>query len=157
MLWLRKLASRSWSEQWTLLEAVCLVAVARLAVLLLPFRWISRWVGPRCSQADDVFGEPADEVLNRVSWAVKAAGRRVPWRSECFEQALTACAMLRRRGGSGAVYFGVSKSGDGELAAHAWVRCGGTMVCGGRGHRTFTVVSTFAFGRQWSRSVERAQ
>ena len=125
MLLLRKLTSRPWSEQWTLLEAVCLVAVARLAVLLLPFRWISRWVGPRCSEADDITEEPADEVLNRVSWAVKAVGRRVPWRSECFEQALTACAMLRRRGGSGAVYFGVLKSGDGELAAHAWVKCGG--------------------------------
>lgn len=148
MRWLHRLTSRTWLERWTLLEAVCLVAAARLAVVLLPFRWVSRWVGTSCEQFDETSAGVADEIVNRVSWAAKAAGRHVPWRSECLEQALTACWMLGRRGGRGVICLGLSKNDNGELAAHAWVKCGDQMVCGARGHRTFTVVNMLAFGRR---------
>jgi len=60
-------------------------------------------------------------------------------------RALTARSMLQRRGVSGTIYLGLAKE-DGALKAHAWLRSGDRMVTGGRGHRAYTQVSSFAFG-----------
>ncbi len=135
-------------------EAVAWLAVARLAVVALPFRRLSTTLGVH--MAESPAGSTPPELAD-IGWAIRAAARRTPWRSKCLEQALAAKAMLRRRGIPNTLYLGVRSEGpDGErrIVAHAWVRSGSLHVTGGPHVETFGVVSTFAdMPGPWARST----
>ncbi len=143
---LRKLAALSWGQQLLLLEALLLVAIARIAILVLPFRWIAKWLGRHMQSS---LQQPENLLTMRnVQWAVKAMAHRVPWKAECLVQAMAARSMLQRRSMNGTLFLGVAKdSSSDELKAHAWLKCGDQWVTGGRGAEKFAVVSTFAFGQ----------
>lgn len=141
----RRLLQLSWPDRLLFAEALLSLAVARLAVVVLPFRVLARHLGTHMGEsprADD----PAAEAPRRVAWAVAAASRRVPWRSMCLEQGLAAKAMLRRRGIPNTLYLGVARALDpaDSVDAHAWVRAGTLHVTGGRDQSRYAVVSTFA-------------
>lgn len=70
-------------------------------------------------------------TVERIGWAVAAAGARVPWRSDCLLQAMAADRWLRRLGAAPEFFIGVDKDAAGGLRAHAWVRCDGIAVTGG--------------------------
>ena len=70
------------------------------------------------------------DLLRRVGFAVGVAGANVPWRSDCFPQAIAASRLLKRLGHSSAIHFGVDKAGPDDLVAHAWLTCGGIVVTG---------------------------
>ncbi len=48
----------------------------------------------------------------------------------CLTQALTAQTVLSRRGHDSRLRIGVAKDTQGNLEAHAWVECDGTVVVG---------------------------
>lgn len=79
--------------------------------------------------------EPLDPVgagrVAHLSWAIRSAAAHVPWRSDCLIQVIAANQLLRRYGYHPSFYLGVAKEPDRELAAHAWLRCGDTIVTGG--------------------------
>ncbi len=102
-----------------LVEATLFAALARMAILTLPFRWIAPWLGRYTESAGDT-GETAgdDPVRQRVGWAVQVAGRHTPWQSKCLVQAIAARLMLGRRGVAGTIYLGLAKDPDGQLKAH---------------------------------------
>ena len=52
--------------------------------------------------------------------------------------------MLRRLGIANTLYLGVGKEEGKGLVAHAWLRCGGTILTGASGCERFTVVGKFA-------------
>lgn len=70
--------------------------------------------------------------VRHVARALAAARRRLPWESTCLTQSLAAAWMLRRRGVQGQLLIGVERDTAGQFKAHAWVRAGDTIVCGGR-------------------------
>ncbi len=137
---------RSPLERRLLLESFPLLGIARLAVLLLPFRWIAPSLGRHMEEIQNEVDFDRLERARLVGWAVRAAAIRTPWKSVCLPQAVTAQWMLRRRGIPATLYLGVKKTlPKGEaLAAHAWVRCGDLVVTGAAGHRSYTVISTFS-------------
>ena len=115
------------------------LALARLAVLIVPFRMIAPRLG--VSRAETPETPVFDPVPVGVAWAVGAAARRAPWRAACLEQALAAKAMLRRRGIESTLYLGVTQD---PVAAHAWVRVGDLNVTGGQNVARYAVVASFA-------------
>ena len=120
-------------------EALGCLAVARAAVIFLPFRVVSRWLGVRMGETP-----AAVETSPRsrdVNWGIGAAACRVPWRAKCLEQAIAAKMMLRRRGVHSTLYLGVTRE---PMAAHAWVRVGGWNVTGGQDVSRYAVVASFA-------------
>jgi hypothetical protein len=133
---LRRLASRDGALA---VEAAAFLALARLAVIALPFRLLAPRLGLRRGET------PASVTLHpaarRVGWAVGAVARRTPWRSECLEQAMAAKAMLRIRGIESTLYLGVTRE---PFAAHAWLRVGDLHVTGGRDVSRYAVVASFA-------------
>jgi hypothetical protein len=132
----RRLLSRDGARA---VEAAAWLAVARLAVKALPFRVLAKRLGAQHEQTPTApTGDPA---LPRVAWAVAAAARRLPWRTECLEQALAARTMLRRRGIASTLYLGVAKD---PVVAHAWLRAGDLNVTGGRDVSRYAVVASFA-------------
>ena len=120
------------------------LAVARLAVIVLPFRVLARQLGVHMAESP---GTDAASGLSNIGWAIRAVASRTPWRSKCLEQAIAAKAMLRRRNIPNTLYLGVAPgTSDGERSAiaHAWVRSGMVHVTGGTNVGAFGVVSSFA-------------
>ena len=106
-------------------EAIIVLALARLAVLTVPFRFIAAWAArtPDGGTADPV-------LLMRVRNAVTTAAHNVPWNAVCLPQAMAAKAMLGRRGQGSAFNLSANFDPDGKLTAHAWLAVGDTVVVG---------------------------
>ena len=137
---------RNRTERMLLLEAFLLLGLARLGVIILPFRWLAKSLGKHMKE-DQTPLLPADLKLSRlVGAAVRSAANYTPWGSVCLPQAVAAKWMLQRRNIPGTVYLGVmkDKTKPEKLAAHAWLRCGNIILTGAKGHRQYTVVSTFS-------------
>lgn len=144
----RRLLRLGWRDRAVLAEAALLLALARAAVVLLPFRITARAFGARMAETPtEDTAERAD--LRRIAWAISAVALRTPWRSKCLEQAIAAKAMLRRRGIASTLYLGVAKpsaGNDAPLEAHAWLRSGAVHVTGGARVDRYAVVASFADG-----------
>lgn len=142
------LARRKLASAWRLgggrlllvAEASLLLLGARLAVALLPFRRVARWLGTPVSPS--ALPEPAprtgpDSRAARVGWAVRFAAGRLPVEAVCLPQAMAARAMLRRRGIAATVHLGVMRDHAAALArdpdappAHAWLDASGQRITG---------------------------
>ena len=128
----------------TLLEAVFWLGLARLALLLVPFRRLAVHLGtPSHETPAQNLDQAATERARTVGGAVQRAARNLPWDCRCMAQALAGKAMLRRRGLPSTLYLGVAKDEAADLCAHAWLRCGDAVITGGEGADRFTVLSTF--------------
>jgi hypothetical protein len=127
-----------------LLEALYFLAVARLAMFLLPFRRVATWLGTVGAETPQTAAEEFIRQAREIAWAIAVLARRVPWDSRCLAQALAGTAMLRRRSLEGTVSFGAGRDGESKFSAHAWLRFGPLMVTGGPGHDRFQLFTTFA-------------
>ena len=128
------------ADRRCLLEAAGWLGLARLALLLLPFRRVAPYLGRQMAQSP---AAPVD-LLNRLAWAVATVSRHLPWDCFCLAQALAAKAMLQRRGVPSTLYLGLAKDGESQLQAHAWLPCGEGILIGRQGMAGFTVIASFA-------------
>lgn len=122
-----------------LTEAVLALGVGAFALAFIPFRHVA-------NHAARTGGRPARtrEEIMPVRRAVRRAARNVPWRAMCFEQGLAVKVMLRRRGLSTVIHYGVAREDDGKaLKAHVWVTSGGHIVIGGEVAPQFTELAQF--------------
>ncbi len=140
---LDKFISLSASERRLLLEAVIDHCLARVAILVLPFRWIGPILGRHMGESPDTVEPEQNEVGERVRWAVNAVARRVPWKSTCLVESIAAKLMLRRRGIPCTLYLGAARDDSRQICYHAWVRSGDSIVAGGPIEKSYKVVSTF--------------
>jgi hypothetical protein len=143
---LEKWRRRSGAERILLLEAFLLLGVARLAVIVLPFRWLARSLGIHMKITDGPMASDDLRLARTIGGAVRSAARYTPWTSLCLPQAVAAKWMLKRRRIAGTLYLGVVKDETKaeKLTAHAWLRCGPAILTGAKGHQQYTVVSTFS-------------
>ena len=123
--WLRKLIRLSWGDRLVLAEALVCVSVIRLALWLVPFRFLR--LAPR------VAARPAADT-DRLTWAVLAAAAVVP-DSTCLVRALAAQRLFARHGHASNLHIGVAPSVEEGLAAHAWLECRGAILVGGSNTR----------------------
>ncbi len=147
---LRKLAALSWADRWLLLQVFILLGVARLALRLIPFRRLARYLGPL--QTETPPDAPPDHLAQarRIALAVARVSPHTPWESNCFPQALAAKFWLRHHNIPSTLYLGVAlNKADADapdrarMEAHAWLRCGSMIVTGEAGHHLYTVVARF--------------
>lgn len=118
-----------------LAEALVGIVRASVAVRLLPFKDLDRRL------TAEVDGVPVDaETAYWIRRAVLAWGRRLPWRTKCFEQGLAAAAMLRRRGFAATVHYGAARADD-RLLAHVWVTSGPIPVVGHENRDDFAALA----------------
>ena len=105
-------------------EAAAFLAMASLAIRLLPFRTVVRLMGRTDPLAGGSVSDPT-----RVRQAVKRASRRLPLRTLCFQEGLAAHWMLRRRGQPSRLHYGIRHQA-GILTAHVWIDVNGVTVIG---------------------------
>jgi hypothetical protein len=140
---LRRYLRRPWRERLLLLEALASLGLARLAILLLPFRWLIPLLGQQQHETPAAETPAFHPTLQTVARAMAVTSRYTPWESACLVQAIAAKLMLKRRGIPSTLYLGVAKENN-RLMAHAWLRSGAFMLTGGAGRQRFTIISTFA-------------
>ncbi len=139
---MREFLQRPGHVRRLLLEAVIWLAVARLAIAVLPFRYIGRLAARQVGRQDPS-RQARITAAQRIRWAVVICARHVPWRAMCFEQGLAAQFMLRRRGAPSVLYYGAAPDDQKGLAAHVWVRDGDVDVIGCESASRFAVLATF--------------
>jgi hypothetical protein len=121
----------------------CLLGISNLSIKILPFRILMRFFANSET-------EPEIELTGKNQARVGLIGRQVisvskytPWRSKCFEQALTAAFILKLLGISYKIYFGVNT--ENGPSSHAWVMVGEKNVTGQHTNVVFTPVKAFFY------------
>jgi hypothetical protein len=84
----RKFVGLARADRGCLMEAGVWLGVARLAILVLPFRWVARGLGRHMALSAEESGVAPPELLDRISWAVATASRHLPWNCTCLVQAI---------------------------------------------------------------------
>jgi hypothetical protein len=125
-------------------EALLLLSFFRASLALMPVRRIIRAVthGKASPGAtpEDAIAQPALSTALRIRWAIEAIIRHSPAEFVCFPQTLAGYTMLRWRGVSSAMVYGVARSPEGKLIAHTWLMLGDRTVLGGEGAGAFSEV-----------------
>lgn len=137
---LKRFGALSAAGKWLLLRAMGWLAVARLMLLVMPFRRLAaKLSGAKVAGGSEV--DPA--VLSNIGWAVAAAANNVPWRADCFPQTIAARKLLRKYGYETTIHIGVERVGNSDLAGHAWLTCGENVVTGGSDLERYTELHSF--------------
>lgn len=138
-------------DQAVAAQAAVLLGISALLLGLLSYPRLERLLGTRFAESPDVVADGHVRQAERIGRLVRSTSARVPWRSDCLPQAMTAKLLLRRRGIDSTLYVGAAfldtKPGQPvprELRAHAWLRCGSVYVTGGAGRRRFGAVVSFS-------------
>ena len=126
-------------------EAWLLLAIARLLLIFLPFKKLAPLLGKTVTANTNTAHSSVNTLfLQQTSTAIARGCRYAFWRTKCFEQALAAKLILKRRGIVSLLLFGVYKNPDTlQLTAHAWILCNGMIITGGKNLEMYTVVSRF--------------
>ena len=146
---LRRFISLPNAQRRLLAEAVAWLAFARLALLAVPFRTLAARFG-KASAAAEGLSQPDSltaiqaELAREIGWAITRAARHVPFSASCLPQAIAARAMLNRRRVASVMHFGVAKTIDTGLAAHAWLDAGTVEVTGFPVASEFTEIARFS-------------
>jgi hypothetical protein len=119
-------------ERGVVLEAVIGLPIAWLAVRLLGFR-ICRAIFEKSRATEQDSKSPEPNVLGvarRIAHLEVVTAANLFFRTNCLEQSLVLCRMLRRRGLSADLRIGARKEAD-RFEAHAWVEVAGNVIDGG--------------------------
>ena len=141
---LGRFARLSWRERGLLFETFFLLGLGRFLVVMVPFRHVAPLLGVLNGGHNPVLNEADLEDVKLISYWVRFTGRHTPFTSNCFNKALAAHFMLRRRGIANTLCLGVTKEGQ-TMEAHAWLRGGEQIVTGAAGYERFTEVSHFSW------------
>ena len=138
----RRLSRLHW-RQWLLLcEASAMLALASVAIRLVPFKTL---VGALGAAHPRPGGDSSSDVrrTDDACWAVRAAAPFLPWRTVCFQKGLALHVMLWRRGISSLLHYGVAQREEKGLSAHVWVSARGRVLIGGREAEEFACLATY--------------
>lgn len=113
-------------------QAVLALALARLALSVMPFRWIAGWLGAMQEPAtgtDQATSEQAERA-GEVRWVIAAVADRLPFECKCLSRALAARALCRWRGLPSTLHLGAAAGQLGEAETHAWIDSRGLPISG---------------------------
>ena len=135
--------SRLSSGRGLMLESAFWLTLSRLAIAIMPFRWIAPHLGTQTTETSGAINQHERDLFRMISRTVERAARKLPWECTCLVQAMAGKAMLGRRSVPSTLYLGLAKDEKNQLYAHAWLRCGDKILIGGPGSERFTVISAF--------------
>lgn len=133
-------------KQRLLLTAVVVLTWIRLALWLLPFRYvlqISNSLGRIGARSDsrlrkEMHRSETDKgrkhirqlEIEYLSWSIQLASRYLPGQAKCLARALTMRLLMSRCGYETDLRIGVARDPEGQFEAHAWVEHQKNIVIG---------------------------
>ena len=123
------------TRRWLVIEAAFWLPAAQLALFLLPFPRIARYLGhlrsAELSEPGAEFSGSGETVAAEIAWAIERASRLLPYKPVCLPRALAGWQMLHRRGILGHLHFGASRNeARAQFRGHAWLDACGVEVTG---------------------------
>jgi hypothetical protein len=126
---------------------IVLSGIARTVILVLPFRWVMRYLGVQFQNKQlSVLVTPQQlQRAWRIGIITTAATNYTPWESKCLIQAMVARLLLSYYQIPYVIYIGMTRTNQPEakLKAHAWLSVGQWVITGRDGHHAFTIASSF--------------
>lgn len=127
---LNKFLSLSTCERFLLGQAFLSLALVRLGMWILPFRWFKplvHWI------MTGVYRKESTPLISaaQVVKCIDRATRYSPGKTKCLARALTAKLLLQHYGYPCTLSIGVAKSGSQQPVAHAWIEHNGQVLIGG--------------------------
>ncbi len=98
--------------------------------------------GIRGEESPEDAGIEEYRYAKKVSYAVNQVCNKTKWESKCLVRALTAQRLLKKKGIQSTMYLGCGLDENGNMIAHAWLRCGKMYVTGGDG-KEYAMVDKF--------------
>jgi hypothetical protein len=117
----RKFWRLSGADRRLLLDAAVLLATYRVALWLLSWNRVAA-PGPSRDESP-----PKQISVERLEWAVRTAGRRIP-AANCLTAALALHHLMSRAGYESSIHIGVAKTPARGFEAHAWVEHDGATL-----------------------------
>jgi hypothetical protein len=126
-------------------EAFLLIAISRILIRFFSFKKLMQYLGePQKELPITALSANEKKLFLQISKAIKRAARYSFWHTMCYEQALTAKLMLRRRKTNATIYIGMMKSEEKGLEGHAWIRSGDYILTGDHQLAKYTIVGVFS-------------
>lgn len=133
-------------EKLLFFEALFLIAIARVAVRFYPFKRLAGILGEHSKEVPEhELSIEEKRYFRKFSRAIERAAKVSFWRTVCYEKALTAKMMFKRRGIDSTIYIGMMrKEEDNKLEGHAWIRTGNIIVTGQTDFSKYVIVGIFS-------------
>ena len=139
----RKFLRQPAQRRKLIVEACLYLICARLMLLLLSFRQLTRFFNRSSSKDGALAGAERARLRQDVRWAVERAADRLPGETACFPRGIAAQAMLRRRGCNATLYYGAATLPQKGLSAHVWVLDGTEGIVGHQVAKDYRVIAHF--------------
>ena len=141
----RRFADLPAADKSLFFRAVIELTIARVQLANLSFERLAARLASDGATNDELQdnARPDPGLPLRIAFAIRAAAANLPWRPNCFPQAIAGRALLRRHGFAPTIHLGVERIGDDALAGHAWLSCGDTIVLGGEELGRYTEIHRF--------------
>lgn len=140
-----KFFSLSFSQKCMFFEALFWLVLAKLLIVLVPFRKIAPYLGVLNGDVRSRLSSAETKKSEAVKLAILMTSGNVGWKSVCLDQAMAASVMLKRRKVPHQLCMGVKKDEQkAAIEAHAWIMCGDKILIGGQRSRLFAVTALFA-------------
>lgn len=117
---------------------------ARIMTLFFPFKKTACKMASTIPKQSQI--KPNPKIMGEViqlSKVVKSIAKKLPFRAQCFEQALALQILLKKKKIPSEIVFGLHSQKD-KLAAHAWCVCNGITLSGEKGKEQFKVIKSFS-------------
>jgi Transglutaminase-like superfamily len=138
--------SQSFMTKCLIGPAWLLTGLARLLVLLVPFRIFAPNLGRYhgVSAFIPLLDDKHQARALSIGRAVRMSSTLAPWNANCQAQAIAARILLGLYGVPYVIFYGVANDPIEKMKAHAWVCAGPIQVTGGYAFDEFTVVAVFS-------------
>jgi hypothetical protein len=141
------------------------LTISRLALRVIPFRWLTRFFEypprlPRDSfterqgigasvqphytvHQNEILGTERERLIKYAWWLIKEAAWFLPGETNCFPQSIAAHLFLRRLGMGTTLYYGAATLPKRGLTAHVWVQDGNDIIVGRHNRQEYHILARY--------------
>ncbi len=142
---------RHGARRLLVLEAAVYMLAARVALKCFAFGRLTWFLTLRPGQPE-IGGQERERTRKEVRRAIFEAARHLLGGTTCFQRAIAAQALLRRRGVGTTLYYGAATLPGHGLTTHVWVQDGDVGVVGHLVARRYHVLARYPAGARSQRS-----
>ena len=147
------------------LELMFYLLLSRLALRLLPYRWLI-WIFERppkqyqepftdrrqftevakiaCERCkDENSATKLEKFRSRVQWLTDQADWFLPGKSVCFPRAIAAQAFMRRFGIGTTLVYGAATFPESGLTSHVWLQAGDEIIIGQHEGQNYHILARY--------------
>jgi hypothetical protein len=117
---------------------------AFILVRFIPLRWFNSLLGEFNKETEIKLDDKQIQLINLFRKNLKRLKKVLPWQVKCFEEAIAGKKVLNIFDIKTTLFLGVTKEGEQNLKAHAWLKIGDQFITGEQGHQNYTVVGFYS-------------